>query len=90
MPVVRFPRHLLSHVSVPQEYKVDGSTVNEIVQNLRNLHPMLCDYIVDEAGSLRKHVNIFVGEQLIRDRQRLSDRVGQDEEVYVMQALSGG
>jgi sulfur-carrier protein len=39
---------------------------------------------------LRRHVNVFVGEEPIRDRERLSDRVTAEARVFIMQALSGG
>ena len=31
-----------------------------------------------------------IGETLLHDRERLSDAVGPDSQVFVMQALSGG
>ena len=33
---------------------------------------------------------VFVGDRAIADRTTLSDRVGPDDEIHVMQALSGG
>lgn len=47
-------------------------------------------YVVDERGSLRKHMSIFVDGELIVDRRELSDAVAPESEIYVMQALSGG
>jgi hypothetical protein len=35
-------------------------------------------------------VNIFVGQERILDRTRLSDAVDADSKVLIMQALSGG
>ena len=52
--------------------------------------PGLQAYIVDERGTLRQHVNIFIGEDMIHDREKLSDPVASDSRVYVFQALSGG
>lgn len=45
---------------------------------------------MDERGVLRKHMSIFVDGELIIDRTTLSDEVGPNSEIYVMQALSGG
>jgi len=47
-------------------------------------------YVLDDRGSVRKHMTIFVNGEAIRDRVALSDPVPDDGEVYVMQALSGG
>jgi len=39
---------------------------------------------------LRRHVNIFVGEEPIMDRDTLSDAVSPGDNVFILQALSGG
>lgn len=69
---------------------MEATTVAEVVSAIEALHPGLADYLIDERGALRKHVNIFVGDTLIRDRKQLSDVVADDAEVFVLQALSGG
>ena len=46
--------------------------------------------ILDDQGSLRKHVAVFVGDQMVADRDRLSDPVEPGGEIFVFQALSGG
>ncbi|RMF72166.1 MAG: MoaD/ThiS family protein, partial [Planctomycetota bacterium] len=47
-------------------------------------------YVLDDQGAARKHIAIFVGGRPIRDRETLSDPLEDGDEVYVMQALSGG
>lgn len=46
--------------------------------------------MLDEHGRLRKHVVVFVDGTMVADRVALTDAVGPDSEVFVMQALSGG
>ena len=50
----------------------------------------MSSYIIDEQGALRKHVNIFIGNSVIEDKTSLADKVNESDEVYIMQALSGG
>jgi hypothetical protein len=73
-----------------QELVVEASTVAEVVQALEKLAPGIAFYVCDERGRLRRHVNIFIEEEPITDRDRLSDRVGPDARVFILQALSGG
>jgi molybdopterin converting factor small subunit len=73
-----------------RELVVEAATVAQVVRELDQLAPGLGFYICDERGSLRTHVNIFVGEDRVNDRQRLTDPVPAGSRVYVMQALSGG
>lgn len=90
MPRVSFTRHLQLHFPTLADLSVEGGTVAEVVAALDRAHPGLADYLVDERGSLRKHVNIFVNEDLLEDRKALTDRVAETDRVFVMQALSGG
>ena len=92
MATVELTRHLYSYFPAleGQEIAVEASTVAEVVQQLERIAPGIGFYICDERGRLRRHVNIFVGEERIADRDKLSDRVGPDARIYVMQALSGG
>ena len=68
----------------------DPELVSCLVRALDDLHPGLAAYLVDDQGALRKHVNIFVNDQLLDDRKGLADRVGPGDRVFIMQALSGG
>jgi sulfur-carrier protein len=89
MPHVHFTRNLASQTAAPS-CQVEGDTVAGALHAVFEEHPMLRGYIVDDQGALRTHVVVFVDGQAMRDRQRLSDTLRPDSEVFVMQALSGG
>jgi molybdopterin synthase sulfur carrier subunit len=89
MPKVHFTANLTRHVSCPT-VQVEGATVGEVLSAVFEQNPRLRSYVVDEQGTLRKHMNVFVDAQQIRDRERLGDPVSPTSEIYVMQALSGG
>ncbi len=92
MVTVHLTHHLYSffpHLE-GQAITVEASTVTEVVQALERTAPGIGFYICDEHGRLRAHVNVFVDKQMIRDRRGLSDPVGPESEVHILQALSGG
>jgi hypothetical protein len=90
MPHVTVTRHLARFFPDLADGEVPGGTVREIVDALDRRHPGLRTYVVDEVGRLRRHVNVFVGDEPIGDREHLSDAVGPDGRVFILQALSGG
>ncbi len=72
--------------------KIDGkaSTVGEALSELWTLCPGVRDRIVDEQGQVRQHVNIFIGNENIRYTGGLASCVGEDSEIAIVPAVSGG
>ena len=89
MAVVVFTPNLRRHVECPT-VEVPGATVREVLDRVFADNPRLRGYVVDERGVLRKHMIVFVDGQQISDRERLTDALRPQSELYVMQALSGG
>ena len=92
MARVELTRHLFQFFPAldGQELSVEGSTVAEVLEGLEAIAPGIGFYICDERGQLRRHVNVFVDEQSVRDRGRLSDAVQAESRIFIAQALSGG
>ena len=90
MANVAFTRHLQRFFPSLTECEVPATTVREVIAELDRLHPGLASYLLDETGKLRRHVNIFVGEEPIHDRTTLTDPLTPDARVFILQALSGG
>ena len=89
MPRVAFTQNLQRHVECPT-VDVGGATVREALEQVFAANPRLRSYVVDERGVVRKHMAVFVDGAHVTDREHLSDPVGPEGEIYVMQALSGG
>lgn len=90
MPHVRFTPHLQRFFPTLAEGEFSGTTVRELIDEIDRRFPGLATYLVDETGRLRRHVNVFVGDEPILDRTGLSDRIAADDRVSILQALSGG
>ena len=91
MAQVRFTNHLKRFFpDLKNGERIDGQTVPEVIAGLEARHPGLASYLIDERGALRRHVNIFIGDTLVSDPERLQDPVTPDSLIFIMQALSGG
>jgi len=90
MPIVHFTAALQRFEPNLKSTEVTGNTVKEVVESIERTFPGLSGYLVEENGSLRKHVNIFINNSLITDKEHLSDAVNSTDELHVIQALSGG
>jgi molybdopterin synthase sulfur carrier subunit len=89
MPRVTFTPHLQRYLDAPPR-DVPGTTVAEALEQVFAENPRLRHYVLDERGAVRQHVTVFVGDSPALDRVGLTDPVGSDTEIFVLQALSGG
>lgn len=69
---------------------VPAGSVAEVLNAVNKIAPGFTDYILDEHGALRRHVNLSINDSLVIDKKNLSDHVADDGTVYIFQALSGG
>lgn len=89
MAHIFFAASIQRHVATP-EHEIDARTLGEALEAVFAGQPRLRGYILDDQGTLRKHLAVFVDGRPVRDRQGLSDALGKESRVYVVQALSGG
>jgi molybdopterin synthase sulfur carrier subunit len=90
MPTVKFTKALKRFFPQLKDTPAHGGTLAEVLKEIENSYPGMCSYVLDEQGSLRKHVNIFIDGAIISDRTKLSDSFSENSEIYIIQALSGG
>lgn len=67
-----------------------AASVAEVVRRLEEMAPGFTFYFCHEHGRLRTHVNIFVDEECVANRSRLSDGVAPESEVLIVQTLNRG
>jgi hypothetical protein len=89
MPRIVFTPNLERHISAPPK-EVPGRSVREVLDRVFDDNPKLRGYVLDDQARLRQHVAVFVNGEMIDDRVGLSGVLDDDDEVFVMQALSGG
>ena len=90
MAKIKFTSALKRFFPSLSEMDISGTTVRETLHNVEKTYPGLLNYLTEENGQLRKHVNIFLKGELIKDRKTLNDTVGSHDELLIFQALSGG
>lgn len=91
--VVRLAAALREHAGGATCVEVDVAppvTVAGVIDAIAAVHPSVGRRLRDEAGALRRHVNVFVGADNIRDLAHQDTAVPEGVEVAVLPAVSGG
>jgi sulfur-carrier protein len=66
------------------------STLNSALAALWTVCPGMRDRVVTEQGELRRHINIFVGDENIRYTGGLTTPVSSASVISIVPAVSGG
>jgi molybdopterin synthase sulfur carrier subunit len=90
---VRLAAALRSHAGGASRIELDvaaPATVVTVLDALAATHPAVARRVRDEAGGLRRHVNVFVGADNARDLDGLATAVADGTELTILPAVSGG
>jgi hypothetical protein len=83
---VRIASQLYSYTGGLKVVEVEAVSVGEAIAPLDRRFPGLAFRVIDEQSQIRPHINIFLGEEKVRD---LTAAVPAGAEIYIVGALSG-
>ena len=87
---VRIPTPLRRFTGGAAAVSADGATVGALVNDMENNSPGIKERLCDEAGAVRRFVNIFVNGEDIRFLNGLDTPVKEGDEVSIVPAIAGG
>ena len=90
MPVLKIPTPLRSYVNNQPEVRVAGKNVAEAVESLMTQFPALRPHLTNSKGELRSFVNLFIGENNIRELQGLDTPLGEADQLILIPSIAGG
>jgi len=65
-------------------------SVQDALDQLRDLNHAAWCGICDETGTVRQHVNLFVNDSLVGTSADLEQLLSPGDELFIMPAVSGG
>ncbi|MFP4635635.1 MAG: MoaD/ThiS family protein [Nitriliruptoraceae bacterium] len=90
MPDVRIPTPLRKLTDGQAVVTVDGDDLRSVIANLDGAHPGLGERLLDDAGELRRFLNVFVRDEDVRFQSGLDTKVGPQDTVSIVPAVAGG
>jgi len=84
---VKLPTVLRPFAGGAERVEVEGATVGEV---FAALDPPLRRRLTDEQGAVRRHVNIYLGNDNIRDLDGLGTTLRDGDELLVLPSVAGG
>ncbi|MEA2516772.1 MAG: sulfur-carrier protein [Actinomycetota bacterium] len=87
---VKIPTQLRNLTDGSSEVEASGDTISAVIEDLERNHPGIKERILDESGSLRRFVNVYVGDEDVRFLQGIDSPVDEGGSVSIIPAVAGG
>jgi molybdopterin converting factor small subunit len=84
---VLIPSQLRDYTGGRAHVEARGATLAELLADLERRFPGIRFRMVDEQDSIRRHIKIFVNQEL---RRELGTPLAANDEIVIVGALSGG
>jgi sulfur-carrier protein len=91
MPIkVRIPTPLRKLTHDEEIVQVTAATVGAAIAELQTRYPGIKERLTDDAGSVRRFVNVYVNEEDIRFLQNQDTSLKDGDEISIIPAIAGG
>ena len=90
MATLRIPTPLRAYTGGQSDVLVSGGTAGEALAELTTQFPALKPHLFKEDGELRMFVNLFKGEENIKDLQGLSTPLVDGDRLMIIPSIAGG
>ena len=87
---VQIPGLLREYCGGEADLSLSAASVGAALDEIARRHPSLYRNVCDETGSVRRHINLFVNDWHIRDRNGLDTSLEAGDVVTILPAISGG
>ena len=87
---VRIPTILRTYTGGESEVSAEGDTLSAVIDDLDASYSGIKGRILDEAGKLRRFVNVYVGNDDVRFLDNLATPTPDGTQISVIPAVAGG
>ena len=87
---VRIPTILRTYTQDQSQVSAEGATLTEVLESLESEFPGIKARVIDDAGKLRRFVNIYVAEEDVRFADGLNTATPTGAQVSIIPAVAGG
>ena len=87
---IHVPAPLRPYCAGASRLSIPAHTVREALEGLERNQSALYHNICDETGAVRRHLNVFVNSDHVRDLNGIDTTLSAGDVVTILPAVSGG
>ena len=88
--IIHVPGPLRAYCGGVKQLTMDAFTVRQALEELERSYGALYCNVCDETGAVRRHLNVFVNSDNVRDGDGVKTRLTAGDVVTILPAVSGG
>ena len=92
MPIITLyvPGPLRAYCAGASQISMSADTVRALLEDLQHTQSALYRNVCDETGRLRRHLNVFVNSDNMRDLDGVDTILASGDVITILPAVSGG
>jgi MoaD family protein len=87
---VLIPAALRAFTDRQSEIEVEADTIGKAIGEVAQKFPDIKKHLYKEDNSLRDFINVFLGEENIKNRDGLDTKVNNGDTIMLVPAIAGG
>ena len=87
---IHVPGPLRTYCAGAAQLSISAPTVRAVLEDLERSQGALYRNICDETGAVRRHLNVFVNSDNVRDLDGVDTALASGDVVTILPAVSGG
>ena len=87
---IHVPGPLRAYCSGVEQLSISARTVRAVLEDLERSQSALYRNVCDETGTVRRHLNVFVNSDNVRDLDGIDTALTPGDVVTILPAVSGG
>jgi len=87
---IHLPGPLRDYCAGAAQLSISAHTVRAVLEDLERSQPALYRNVCDETGAVRRHLNVFVNSDHVRDLDGVDTILMLGDVVTILPAVSGG
>lgn len=87
---IRIPTPMRNLTGGAAEVSVEATLLSDAIKALDAVHPGVAERVLDDAGALRRFVNVYVGDEDVRFLDGLDTALADGASISIIPAVAGG
>ena len=84
------PTSLQKFTDYKKNLELKAETIQELIEVLISIYPILNDHLLDETNTVRRFINIYINSEDIKFLENTQTKLKDGDKITILTAVAGG